>query len=72
MNFLVFSYAGPVLKDPRGLRATLNAYFTLLRHIKNLLFVTFFDMTAKLKLCFGHTDGMMDEQTDFEVEVVTD
>ena len=32
--------------DPKGLRVTQNAYFSLIRHTKQLLSVTFCDATA--------------------------
>ena len=46
--------------DPRGLRVTHNAYFSLLTHTKKLLLVTFCDPTAKTGFIFwtNATDGM--------------
>ena len=52
--------------DPRGLRVTQNAYFSLLTHTKKLLLVTFCDPTAETKVSFW-TDGGLTEaegQTD--------
>ena len=42
----------PCLMDPRGLRVTHNAYFSLLTHTKKLLLVTFCDPTAKTGVTF--------------------
>ena len=65
--------------DPRGLRVTHNAYFSLLTHTKKLLLVTFCDLTAKTGVSFwtdgterterNGTDGT-DGQTDVKVEIV--
>ena len=35
----------PCFMDPRSLKVTQNAYFSLLTHTKGPLLVTFFDMT---------------------------
>ena len=59
----------PYLMDPRGLRVTHNAYFSLLTHTKKLLLVTFCDPTAKTGVSFwthGRTERKqkrMDRQT---------
>ena len=55
--------------DPRGLRVTHNAYFSLLTYTKKLLF-----LTAKTGVSFW-TDGtdrtdVTDGQTDVKVEIV--
>ena len=58
--------------DPRGLRVTQNAYFSLLTHTKKLLLVTFCDPTAETGVSF-QTDGGRTEaegQTDVEVEII--
>ena len=36
--------------DPRGLKATQNAYFSLLTPTKQLLLMTFCDMTAETEV----------------------
>ena len=41
--------------DPEGLRVTQNAYFSLLTHTKQLLLVTFCDMTAGIVSVMGQT-----------------
>ena len=61
--------------DPRGLRVTQNAYFSLLILTKKLMLVTFCDLTAETGLSFlAHgTDGRTertDGQTDVKVEIV--
>ena len=61
--------------DPRGLRVTHNAYFSLLTHTKKLLLVTFCDPTAETGVTFcthGRTDEQngTDEQTDMKVKIV--
>ena len=62
--------ASPCVIDPRGLRVTQNAYFSLLTHTKKLLLVTFCDPTAETGASF-RTDGHgMEGQTDVEVEIV--
>ena len=57
-----------------GLRVTQNAYFSLMTHTKQLLFVTFCCTTAGIEVRFrthGRTDGRTAEgQTDVEVEIV--
>ena len=62
--------------DPRDLRVTQNAYFSLLTHTKKLLLVTFCDPTAETRVSF-RTDGQAEDggrtkegQTDVEVEIV--
>ena len=64
--------------DPRGLRVTQNAYFSLLTLTKKLLLVTFCDPTAETGVSF-RTDGRnrqrngtngTDGQTDVKVEIV--
>ena len=61
--------------DPRVLRVTQNAYFSLLTQTKKLLLVTFCDPTAETGVHFrtdGRTVGGLTEegQTDVEVEIV--
>ena len=64
--------------DPRGLRVTQNAYFSLLTLTKKLLLVTFCDPTAETGVSFPthgrteQTDGRdkTDGQTDVKVEIV--
>ena len=61
----------PCLMDPRGLRVTHNAYFSLLTHTKKLLFVTCCDPIAKTGVAFWtHTRNGKDGQTDVKVETV--
>ena len=53
------------LMDPRGLRVNQNAYFSLLSHTKQLLFVIFFGKLQEVELDFRHTeDGNTDGRTD--------
>ena len=62
----------PWLMDPRDLRVTQNAYFSLLTLTKKLLLVTFCDPTAKSGVKFwthGQTERM-DRQTEVKVETV--
>ena len=60
--------------DPRGLRVTHNAYFSLLTHTTKLLLVTFCDLTAKTGVSFQThgKDGTyrLDGQTDVKIEIV--
>ena len=53
---------------------TQDAYFSLITHTKQLLFVTFCDTTAENGAFFGHTDtqtnGRKDGQKDVEVEII--
>ena len=46
------------LKDPRGLKVTQNAYFSLMTRIKKLLLVTFCDQTAKPGVSFQTHERM--------------
>ena len=60
--------------DPRDLRVTQNAYFSLLTITKKLLLVTFCDPTAETGVSFW-TDGRngrngTDGQADVKVEIV--
>ena len=61
--------------DPRGLRVTQNAYFSLLTLTKKLLLVTFCDLTAETGVSFwthgtDRTDGT--DGTDGRTEGWTD
>ena len=61
--------------DPRDLGVTLNAYFSLSKHTKQLLLVTYCDIPAGIQVSFrthGRTDGgrTAEGQTDVEVEIV--
>ena len=63
--------------DPRGLRVTQNAYFSLLTLTKKLLLVTFCDPTAETGVSFqthGRTErngrNGTDGQADVKVEIV--
>ena len=65
--------------DPRSLRVTQNAYFSLFTHTKQLLLVTICCTTAGIEVSFrtdggrtedGGTDGRTEGQTDVEVEIV--
>ena len=47
------SSASPRIMDPRVLRVTQNAYFSLLKHTKQLLLVTFCDLTAGIVMWDG-------------------
>ena len=66
----------PYCMDPRSLRLTQNAYFSLLKHAKQLLFVTFCDTNAGIGGSFwtdgnkGTDERAPDGQTDVEVEIV--
>ena len=51
--------------NPVGLRMALNAYFSLLTHAKELLFVASFDRIGELE------NRKCDGQTDMKVEIVT-
>ena len=60
--------------DPRGMRVTQNEYLSLLTHTKQLLLVTFCDLTAETSF---QTDGWTEDggltaegQTDVEVEIL--
>ena len=59
-----------------GLRVIQNAYFSLMTHTKQLLFVTFCCTTAGIEVSFRtdgggwRTDGRTEGQTDVEVEIV--
>ena len=61
--------------DPRSLRVTQNAYFSLLTHTKKLLLMTFCDLTAETGVSVW-THGRnrngtgTDRQTDVTVEIV--
>ena len=57
--------------DPRGLRVTQNAYFSLLTHTKKLSLVTFCDTIVGIGASFW-THGWTDTEgwTDMEVEIV--
>ena len=62
-----------------GLRVTQDAYFSLLTHTKQLLLVTFCDITAgngyslrTHKRTNGQTDGQTDGQTEVEVDSYLD
>ena len=62
--------------DPRGLRVTQNAYFSLLTLTKKLLLATFCHPTAETGVNFrthGRTDARRTEegQTDVEVKIVS-
>ena len=61
--------ASPCLMDPRGLRVTQNAYFSLLTHTKKLLLVTFCYTPAGIGASF-RTHGTTDGQTDMKGEIV--
>ena len=63
----------PWLMDPRGLRVTQNAYFSILTHTKKLLLVTFCDLTAETRVSFWthkEWNRNMDGQTDVTVKIV--
>ena len=47
--------------DPRGMRVTKVAYFSLLTPTKKLLLVTHYDTTAEIGVRF-YTNRQMDEQ----------
>ena len=55
-----------------GLRVTLNAYFSLIAHTKQLLLVTFCDITAGIEANLLDTNTLtqagQEGQTDIEVE----
>ena len=46
----------PPLMDPRGRSVTKNAYFSLLIHIKQILFVAFYDTTTEIGSVRGKTE----------------
>ena len=62
--------------DPKGLRVTQSAYFSLLTHTKELLLVTFLlvtfcETTAGNGASFRrHGRRQTERQTDVEVEIV--
>ena len=59
--------------DHRGLRLVKNAYFLLLTHTNQLLFLTFCDTTIEIEACFwtnGKVDGKADGQRDLEIKMV--
>ena len=63
--------------DPQSLRVTPNAYFSLLKHTKQLLLMTFCHTSAGIEVSVwthGRTDGRTDRrkygQTEVEVEIV--
>ena len=62
--------------DPRDLRVTKNAYFSLLTHTKKLLLVTLSDLAAETGVSFrtdGRTENRLTEaegQTEVEVEII--
>ena len=52
---------------------TQNAYFSLSKHTKNLLFVTYCDMNAETGIGFwtqGQPEGQTNGQANKEVEIV--
>ena len=61
-----------------GLRLTQNAHFSLMTHTKQVLLVSFCDITAGIKASFqtqdahthGLTDGRTERQSDVEDEIV--
>ena len=57
------------MMDSRDLKMTKNAYFSLLTHTKQLLLVTFCNITAGIGASFSDTQKV-DEQTDVEVAIV--
>ena len=50
--------------DPMGLRVTLNAYYSLMTHTKQLLLVTFCDATAGIQASFRTHGRTEDGRTD--------
>ena len=54
--------------DPRGLKVTKNAYFSLLTGTKQLLLMTFCDTTAELVT--QKNDRTKDGWTDVKFEIV--
>ena len=63
------SSALPELMDPRGLRVTKNAYFSILTHTKKLLLLKFCDLTAKTVVSFRTHEQNRRERTDGQTEV---
>ena len=57
--------------NPRGLRVTQNAYFSLLTHTKKLLLVTFCDPTAETGVSF-RTHERKQNGTDGETDVIVE
>ena len=53
-----------------GLRVTQDAYFSLLSHTKQLLLVTFSDITAGIEASFWTDARTAEGQTDVEVKIV--
>ena len=56
-----------------GLRMTQDAYFSLMTHTKQLLFMTFCCTTAGIEVSFrtdGRRTAAAEGQTDVEVEIV--
>ena len=56
--------------DPVSLRVTQNAYLSLLTHAKQLLLVTFCDLTAGILKRDGLTWTPPKGRTDVKVEIV--
>ena len=59
------SLALPPHMEPRSLRVTQNAYFSLLTHTKKLLLVTFCETIAEIGVSFrthGNRDGWTDRR----------
>ena len=64
--------------DPRDLGITLNAYFLLSKHTKQLLLVTYCDPPAGIEVSFwthrrtdgGGTQVVVEGKTHVEVEIV--
>ena len=56
--------------DPKSLRVTQNANFSLITHTKKLLLVTFSDTTAGIGASFRTDAQTVEGQTDVEVEIV--
>ena len=69
----VHNWVSPQLMDPMGLRVTNIAYFSLLAHIKQLLFVTFCDMITGIGSKTGQdgaddaNDGRTDRHENVEI-----
>ena len=73
VSFNICSYAWPHLMDSKGLGVIHNAYFSLLKHTKQHLLVTFCDTTSRYEVSFWthtQTNRQTDGQTDVEVEIV--
>ena len=71
---MCIAWSSVALWNPRELRVTQNEFLSLLAHTKQLLLVTFCDMTIGIGFSFWtrrrREAQKTDEQTDMKVEIV--